>query len=192
MTDMSDPEPGTLPAAVPFLLNASLAAGLGLFVGGWIGAALAFALLASVFGLFWLARWSRRHSAAISTRLQAVRTAIRPVLGLLLLPFAMLLTIPIVALYSAWLRVERFFKAPDVDLATPLVRSIRRFGSFLASGFTPRNLPGTAVNLLLVLVLGCVLIGIEVAFYAALAAVPIMLVTLMMVAIESSREPDED
>ena len=129
---------------------------------------------------------------------QSLLELLRPILGALLLPLVFLVTVPAVAVHSAWLRVERFLKPSDIRLGTPLLRSVRRFASFTASGFTPSNLPGTTLNLLLllllvlVLVLGCVLIGIEVAFYAALAAVPIMLVTLMMVAVESSREPDKD
>jgi len=192
VTDTSERARDTLPAAVPFLLNSALAAGLGLFVDGWIGAALALALLAAVFGLFWLVRWSRSNGAAIAASRQSLLEFLRPILGALLLPLVFLVTVPAVAVHSAWLRVERFLKPSDIKLGTPLLRSVRRFASFTASGFTPSNLPGTTLNLLLVLVLGCVLIGIEVAFYAALAAVPIMLVTLLMVAVESSREPDKD
>lgn len=192
MTDTPDRERDTLPAAVPFLLNSTLAAGLGLFVGGWTGAALAFALLASVFGLFWLAGWSRRNGAAIAALRQAVLALVRPAVGLVLFPLAVLVTIPVVAIHSAWLRIEHLLTTPRIAPARRAFGAVRRLAAFLASGFAPRNLPGTAVNLLLVLILGCVVIGIEIAFYAALAAVPIMLVTVMIVAIDSSREPDQD
>lgn len=192
MTDTPDRERDTLPAAVPFLLNSTLAAGLGLFVGGWTGAALAVALLAAAFGLFWLAGWSRRNGAAIAALKQAIRALLRPAVGLALLPLTVLMTIPVVAFHSAWLRIGHLLTTPRIAPARRAFGCLRRLASFLASGFTPHNLPGTALNLLLVLILGCVVIGIEVAFYAALAAVPIMLVTVMMVSIESSREPEQD
>jgi uncharacterized BrkB/YihY/UPF0761 family membrane protein len=43
----------------------------------------------------------------------------------------------------------------------------------------------------MLIVIGSVMIGIQVAFYVALSAVPVMLVTLVMVAIESSAEPED-
>lgn len=191
MTDDAESDRGAIPAILPFALNAALATGLGAFVGGWLGASIALALLVCVFALFWLVWWSRKNRSKISALQQAVLRPLRPVLALILLPFALAVSLPVVAAYSAWLKTERFFRVPYIDLGTPLVRLAQRFAAFIASGFRPSNLPGTALNLLLVVVLACAVVGIEVAFYAALAAVPIMLVTLMMLAIESSREPEE-
>jgi hypothetical protein len=179
---------------VPFLLNSTLAAGLGLFVGGWTGAALAFALLASVFGLFWLAGWSRRNGAAIAALREAVLALVRPAVGLVLFsarrprdhpggrdPFGMASDRT-----SPDDPADRSRKGgpsePSVALAAlPGERVLRRAtfrerpsiccsSSFSAASSSASRSPSMRRS----------------------RPFPIMLVTVMMVAIESSREPDQD
>ena len=55
---------------------------------------------------------------------------------------------------------------------------------------SPRGLPLLLTNILLLLAIGCVTLGIGVALYAALLAVPAMIATMMLVALDGSAEPE--
>ena len=81
---------------------------------------------------------------------------------------------------------------PTLAITIAPCAALGRLRRLLVGLFAPDVLPLTAVNALLLLVLATVMIGIEVAFYAALAAVPILVVTLAMVAIDASRDPEEE
>lgn len=62
--------------------------------------------------------------------------------------------------------------------------------SRLVSALTqPEELPWTMVNLTLAIILASCLFGIDAAFYAALVGVPIVILTLIVVAFEPSAEP---
>ncbi len=191
---MSDrvPESIELPAVVPFLLNALLAGIMGFYVSGWIGVGIAITLLSGVFAIFWLAGYLRRKRDNLVRLRVLIWRIVRPLVGILALPLVLLLAIP--AVLVSWLltKLEALPRAPALSLTEPLADAGRRTLLFFSGFFRPSNLPGTAANLLLLLILLCVAVGIEVAFYVALAAVPIMLLTFAMVAVEFSREPDED
>lgn len=116
---------------------------------------------------------------------------LRPLVGLVLLPPVAALTLAAGLLLFAWDRTLGRIERPSLAPTRAPVTLLRRMRDLLAGLFSAENLPMTAVNALLLLLLGCIAIGIKVAFYAALAAVPVLICTLMMVAVESSREPQD-
>lgn len=65
----------------------------------------------------------------------------------------------------------------------PRAADIRPFG-FLYGFVEPETLPGTMVNILMAVVVGSMVFGIDVAFYAALIGVPIVVLTLIVIALE--------
>lgn len=79
---------------------------------------------------------------------------------------------------SAWL----------VFVVIPRTAGVRLLGFLYRGFFTPEQVPLTLVNVVLAIFLGCLMYGIDVAFYAALIGVPIVVLTLMVVALE----PDVD
>jgi hypothetical protein len=116
---------------------------------------------------------------------------LRPLVGLVLFPPVAAITLVLSVLLLIGGRVSAHINRPAIPGALSVLATLRAWRRLLLGLFTSVNLPMTAVNILLLVVLGCVGIGIEVAFYAALAAVPVMIVALVMVAIEASREPDD-
>ena len=80
---------------------------------------------------------------------------------------------------------------PDLAAAGRLGQRAKSRGiSFLKGMVSERGLPLLLANLLLALVIGCVLLGMGVALYAALIAVPVMIATMMLVAVDGSDEPE--
>lgn len=191
--------PAPMPRAVPFLLNMALAAALGGFLGGGAGALAGagglLALLAAFVLAPTLARHVARHVPPLSARLARAAAplgaVLRPLLGLVLLPPAALVTIGACLLLLAWQRTLGRLNPPQLSVIAALQRRIDALRKLLGGLLAADNLPMTAVNALLLLVLGCVLGGIQVAFYVALAAVPVLICALMMLAVESSREPED-
>lgn len=198
MTDMpAHPAPASassrveMPRALPFLLNVALAAGLGGFLGGWAGALAGAGALFLLLAAFFLAPAIVRLRHALGRVGAAIWTLLRPLFGLLLLPPVALIALGASLLILAWERTVGRLSGPAVPAALAPLRLLGRVRDLLFGLLKPENLPMTSINVLLLLVLGCVAIGIQVAFYAALAAVPVMICTLMMVAVESSREPED-
>lgn len=192
MTELPDEKRIELPSLLPFLMNMALASALGAMMAGWQGALSGAALLTAVFAFIWLISFLQRKNLTTRRVAAILWRLVRPLVGILLLPFVLLLTAVFIAMAYVWQRIETIIRIPEVSVVTPINQAARSGRRFVLGFFTPRNLPGTALNFLLLLTLGCVAIGIEVAFYAALAAVPIMILTLAMVALESSKEPERD
>lgn len=192
MNNPSSREKIELPSIVPFSLNAALAGGLGFTVAGWRGAAVAIALLIAVFCLVWFASYARRNREKLNKIAAIAWTVLKPFVGLFSLPFVLLLTIIVVSAALVGSRLGRFVRVPSVPVLSSIQGLGRKTLRFLRAFFRPANLPATAANLLLLLTLLSVAIGIEVAFYVALAAVPVMILTFAMVAIEFSFEPGEE
>ncbi len=192
MTDFPEDKKIELPSLLPFLMNMALASALGAMMAGWLGAVLGGALLMAVFAFIWLISFLRSRKMKLKRIAELLWRLARPLIGIIVLPVVLILTAVVVGITYVWQRGERFIGIPSVSVIAPITTAARRGRRFLLGFFTPRNLPGTALNFLLLLTLGCVAIGIEVAFYAALAAVPIVILTLAMVALESSNEPEQD
>ena len=79
---------------------------------------------------------------------------------------------------AAWLA---FVVLPRTVGLWPLGFIYRRF-------FLPEQLPWTMVNLVLAILVGTLWIGIDVAFYAALIGVPIVVLTLVILVLEPDAE----
>lgn len=178
-----------MPRALPFMLNVLLAGALGAYLGGWLGALAGAGVLFALLGGFFLAPRIARARPLLLRAGARLWRVFRPLVGLVLLPPAASLAIAASLLILAWDRTLGRLNAPVVPVSRASLRLLGRVRALLFGLVAPENLPMTAVNALLLLVLGCVGIGIQVAFYAALAAVPVLICTLMMVAVESSREP---
>lgn len=71
-----------------------------------------------------------------------------------------------------------------------LARLPRRLLRLTASLLEDRLLPWTLGNVALLLVIGALVLGIDVAFYAALIAVPLLLLALAMLAMTGGEDPD--
>lgn len=187
--------PAPMPRAVPFLLNMALAAALGGFLAGGAGALAGAGVLLALLAAFALAPALARQLARLSARLARAAAplgaVLRPLLGLVLLPPAALVTIGASLLLLVWQRTLGRLNPPHLTVIAGLRRRIGTLWTLLGGLLAAGNLPMTAVNALLLLVLGCVLGGLQVAFYVALAAVPVLICALMMLAVESSREPED-
>lgn len=180
-----------MPRALPFLLNVLLAGALGFYLGGWMAALAGAGALLVVLGGFLLAPQIGQARRALERLGRAVWILLRPLVGLALFPPVAAVTLVLSVLLLIAGRVGARITPPAVPGSLSVLATLRGWRRLLLGLFTSGNLPMTAVNLLLLVVLGCVGIGIEVAFYAALAAVPVMIVALVMIAIEASREPED-
>lgn len=196
LRDATPLRPAPMPRAVPFLLNTALAAALGGFLVGGAGALAGAGVLLALLAAFVLAPALARRVVPLSVRLARAAAplgaVLRPLLGLVLLPPAALVTIGASLLLLAWQRTLGRLNPPQPPVIAALQRRVGAFLDLLGGLLAADNLPMTAVNALLLLVLGCVLGGIQVAFYVALAAVPVLICALMMLAVESSREPEDE
>lgn len=72
----------------------------------------------------------------------------------------------------------------------PRTTGVRPFGFLYRSFFLPEQLPWTMINLTLAILVGSLLLGIDVAFYAALIGVPIVVLTLVIAALEPDVEAE--
>jgi hypothetical protein len=180
-----------MPRPLPFLLNVLLAGALGFYLGGWIAALAGAGALLALLGGFFLAPLIGRGWRALERLGRLVWVMLRPLVGLVLFPPVAAVTLVLSVLLLIGGRVGARINRPALPGSLSVLAILRTWRRLLLGLFTSVNLPMTAVNILLLIVLGCVGIGIEVAFYAALAAVPVMIVALVMVAIEASREPDD-
>ncbi|WGD28836.1 hypothetical protein AncyloWKF20_13660 [Ancylobacter sp. WKF20] len=180
-----------MPRPLPFLLNVLLAGALGYHLGGWMAALAGAGALLVVLGGFLLAPQIGQARRALERVGRSVWVMLRPLVGLVLFPPVAAITLVLSVLLLVGGRVGARINRPAVPGSLSALATLRAWRHLLLGLFTSVNLPMTAVNILLLVVLGCVGIGIEVAFYAALAAVPVMIVALVMVAIEASREPED-
>lgn len=180
-----------MPRALPFLLNLLLATALGAYLGGWPAALAGAGAMFALLGAFFLAPRIIRARRALGRVGGHVWILLRPLVGLALLPPVAALALVASLLLFAWDRTLGLLERPSLAPVRAPVALLAHLRRLLTGLFSAGNLPMTAVNALLLLLLGCIAIGIQVAFYAALAAVPVLICTLMMVAVESSREPQD-
>ena len=172
-----------------FLFNLVLAAAAGFLAGGIIGSVVA-ALILSVFAGLFLA-WRHRGRVTIPGG-NLIIGGVRTGAGLLL----RLVVVPVALLGSMLMMVTALVLALLAPLAGPL-RLLAglapvpgRLGRFLISLFDQTVLPWTLGNTALLLVIGVLVLGIDVAFYAALIAVPLLILALAMLAITGGEDPD--
>lgn len=190
MNEHSEKRQVVRPNGVPFLLNMILAGALGAGLSGGIGAGVGIGLLIAAYMLIWLIGRLRDRPTAVHAMLWRTVALLRPLAAILALPFVLALALVAMVAAALWEGLRPFVRLPAPGLP-PLLHRMPRFPSHMAAAFfSAKALPTTAVNALLLLTLLSVVAGIDVAFYAALAAVPLILLTLLMVAIDSSREPD--
>lgn len=179
-----------LPATVPFLLNLVLSAAIGFVVAGGIGAAIGVASLLGFYGVMLVVRSLLRNR--VPKHIGAVLGIIlRPIIALILLPPTLIFAGVVMACSYVWERSLGRVALPALRVSLPIADAARRLFGFVQGFFTPAELPRTAMNGLLLLLVGTLAVGIEVAFYAALVAVPMVICAVLMIAVESSREPDE-
>lgn len=75
-----------------------------------------------------------------------------------------------------------------VFVVLPRLAGIRLLGFLYREFFSPEQIPLTMINITLAIIVGSLLFGIDVAFYAALIGVPIVVLTLIVVALEPDIE----
>ena len=72
----------------------------------------------------------------------------------------------------------------------PRTTGTRPLGFLYRSFFVPEQLPWTMVNVVLAILLGSMQFGIDVAFYAALIGVPVVVLTLIVTVMEPDVEAE--
>lgn len=102
--------------------------------------------------------------------------------------FALLLTSAIAPVFG-WLYAGQAgafwaFAAWLTFVVLPRTTGIRPFGFIYRNFFLPQQLPWTMVNIVLAVLVGCMMWGIDAAFYAALIGVPIVVLTLIVIALD--------
>jgi|GEM_PF-2735298 len=106
--------------------------------------------------------------------------------------FALLLTTALApvfgALYAGQSGAFWAFAAWATFVVIPRTTGMRPFGFIHRNFFVPEQLPWTMVNVALAILVGCLWIGIDVAFYAALIGVPIVILTLIVAVLEPDVE----
>jgi len=163
-----------------YILNLVMAAALGWTLGGWRGAALALLIVAVVIGA----------PAVLHRAGPRPRKLGRAVLLTVSLPLAGIAMV--IALGVLWIvkaigarlpmpRDNRPIFIPLLAHLTAIRFGLRPIGSLVK----PEVLPWSLANVVLLLVLACAVEGVTVALYVALLAVPVMLLGLVMLALES-------
>ncbi len=76
------------------------------------------------------------------------------------------------------------FAAWMTFVVLPRTTGVRPFGFINRNFFLPEQLPWTMVNVVLAILCGSMMWGIDAAFYAALIGVPIVVLTLIVVALD--------
>ena len=117
---------------------------------------------------YWDANERRRSLGLLLT------TAIAPIFG---------------ALYAGWTGAIIALVLWLVFVSLPRAAGIH-LGKFLYGFVDPDTLPMTMINLVLAVMLGSIMFGIDVAFYAALIGVPIVVLTLIVMVLEPDTEAE--
>lgn len=189
MSTLSKEKRIELPSLLPFLMNMALAFALAAMMAGWQGVLSGAALMTAVFAFIWLIGILQLKSLTIRRIATILLGLLCPIVGIVLCPIMLSLRVVFIGIAYVWQR-KKVISMPEISVVAPIKQAARSDRCFVLRFFTLRNLPWIALNLLLLLMLGCVAIGIEVAFYATLATVLIMILTLVMVALESNKEPE--
>ena len=177
-----------LALAFNFIAIAALGSALGGFEGALGGASIMLALQATPAILRLVSR--KRHPAAEALRI--ARRSLKTVAGLTLLPIVLPGTVLIAVILQVWRKLAVGVELPSMPLLQTLHAISDRGKELLRGLVKPDALPLTLVNVILLLFLAGLFLGVDVAFYGALLAVPVMILTLLMMAIESSAEPEDD
>lgn len=172
------------------LVNLVLAGAVGLFAAGPMGAIMAMLVLCAAFGLFLLwhrfdqgqAKGGTRHRSQFSEAIGALTRFVSIPFG-----FAAVFVLTMIALVTAALApLVRPLKVLGRVAGLP-ARSVR----FVSGLFDESNLPWSLGNITLLLIFGILVLGIDLAFYVALIAVPLLLLALAMLAITGGEDPEE-
>ncbi|UFZ02721.1 hypothetical protein LQG66_26085 [Bradyrhizobium ontarionense] len=145
---------------------------------------------------------ARLRSLVMPKRRQMVQAAVateagRAIASVLAFPFVMLAAIVVMAF--TMLAAVLLMGVKQVKQAVgPLLPSRsaspssggQASSTFFSSLGAPESLTMLIANLLLLLIIGCALFGMDVAFYAALVATPVWLLGLMLIAINGSKPDD--
>lgn len=182
------------------LLNALLAGVIGYAAWGVPGGAIgAVACLVASASILVVARLIGQlgSNRQLTSQRSAANEALTAIAKLVAFPFVMVAAIIVTVftlLVSLLLMGGTHVKETSGISMPNRVSSPRRRGrrpSTFFHGFgAPDNLAMLVGNLVLLLIIGCILFGIDVAFYAALVATPVWLLALMLIAIQGSN-PNE-
>lgn len=93
-------------------------------------------------------------------------------------------------LYAGHMGAVCAFVAWVSFVVMPRTLGVGPLGFIYRNFFLPEQLPWTMVNIVLAIVLGSMNWGIDVAFYAALIGVPIVVLTLIVIALDLDPQPD--
>ncbi len=74
----------------------------------------------------------------------------------------------------------------------PRTTGMRPLGFIYRNLFLPHQLSWTMVNIVLAILVGCMQFGIDIAFYAALIGVPIVVLTLIVVVLDLDPEAEAE
>jgi hypothetical protein len=193
MTSQKPDRTGFWSSPTATLLNAGLAGGIGFVIAGFAGSvfgiAMYFAFLMLPALISQLTRSADGAAAHPATRVLASIVRIVALPGIVVLAVAVSVFAFGVGFMS--LAKQRMLgMMPEISLPTMPKISIQRTKSKPGSDFwSADNLVITIANIIFAIVLGCMWLGMQVAFYAALVATPIWLVVLVAVAFEAA-EPD--
>ncbi len=110
--------------------------------------------------------------------------------------FALLLTTAIAPVFG-WLYFGQAgafwaFAAWMTFVVIPRTTGMRPFGFIHRNFFLPEQLPWTMINIVLAILCGTMIWGINAAFYAALIGVPIVVLTLIVIALDLDPAVEED
>lgn len=84
------------------------------------------------------------------------------------------------------------FAAWMTFVVIPRTTGMRPFGFIHRNFFLPEQLPWTMINIVLAILCGTMIWGINAAFYAALIGVPIVVLTLIVIALDLDPAVEED
>ena len=82
------------------------------------------------------------------------------------------------------------FAAWMTFVVIPRTTGMRPFGFIHRNFFLPEQLPWTMINIVLAVLCGTMIWGINAAFYAALIGVPIVVLTLIVIALDLDPQPE--
>lgn len=168
-------------------INLAMAALAGYLIGGLIGMAAAVVLLVLAYGI-WFAIRSLPKNPGDSPAAKVAGEGLGLLGKALAIPLGLIGAAVVMGIGIA------------VSIAQPVLRPLAalsvlatvpgRLYRFGASLFRDDVLPWTLGNVILLLIGGVVVIGIDVAFYAALIAVPLLILALAMLALKGGEDPE--
>ncbi len=168
-------------------INLAMAALAGYLMGGLIGTAVAVVLLVLAYGV-WLAIRSLPKNPGDSAAAKLAGEGLGLLGKALAIPLG-LIGAAVVMGIGIGLSIAQPVLRPLAALSV-LATVPGRLYRFGASLFRDEVLPWTLGNVILLLIGGVVVIGIDVAFYAALIAVPLLILALALLALKGGEDPE--